>query len=278
MPPRSSLPRSRSKRTLGLTLMATAWLGLLISLSGILFVLVTGRVASEALARELAILDRALLVTQEGLQVADGTLTDTQLTIRSLSNTVNSTSRTLVATDPTLTTLRDVTGTSLPKTLDSTNQALKAASESARLVDDVLGTLGFFGLRYEPEVPLSIAIKQVADSLVDLPTALDEVTEGLGTAQDNLRIIADDLEEVAAGLDLIALNLDEAMTVVADYETIVIELRNEVAAVQVSAPFWFVLVQFGLILLLVWLGLAQISLFVQGRQLLAEGQIEQIER
>lgn len=254
-------------RVIGGTLIGAGILGMLISLAGLIFVAVASATAEAALMRELSTLDQALAATSDGLSIADSTLGETSSALESLSITLSSATRAITETQPALGALEDLTGSSLPGTIGATREALASAQETARLIDNVLGSVPFIGLAYNPEIPLNVAIGGVSDSLAELPASLEEVAAGIGTSSENLTTIASDLGEVTAGLEAIAASVGEATTVIDQYQAIVSDLRAEVAAVREAAPGWINAVRIGLMLLMLWLALAQIGLLSQGWEL-----------
>lgn len=264
-PPPFSFDRPR---VIGMTLLATGVLGLLISLTGLVFIGTAAGTARRALARELATLDQALTATDDGLDVAAAALSDTNRTLNSLSATLIDATTAISETQPSLAALQRVTGEQLPQTIGETRQALDSAGETARVIDGVLRALSFLGVSYNPEVPLDEALGRVSESLADVPGDLAEISSGVQQASGNLDSLVSDLSEVADGLDAIAVSVDEASGVVDQYKDVVDSLRSEVAAVQEAAPGWITMVQWGLFLLLAWLGLAQIGLLTQGWEML----------
>lgn len=255
-------------RAIGMALLGAAVLGLLLSLAGLIVVFTVGRQAEAAFMRQLDVLDESLAATGDGLAVSSVTLDDTAATIRSLSQTFVSVSVTITETGPIISTMADLAGQDLPQTVNATRQALDSAQETAQVVDGVLGALSIFGLRYNPEVPLSTAIGEVSTSLEGLPAALSEVSRGLTRANDNLITVADDLRMVTVGLNAIAVSVTELTAVVTRYEEVVASLQTEVANVRAAAPGWFFAGRLGLSLLMLWLAVAQLALFNRGWELL----------
>lgn len=262
-------PRLRWTRLVGMSLIASGLLGILLSIGGMVLVGRATSAAQQSLARQIDTLDSALSATGEGLALAGDILSDLEGTLGSLSTAVSGATRAISDTEPALVSLQALTGDSLPRTIGSTRQALASAQETARIVDNVLGTLGIFGVRYEPEVPLHSAIGEVSDSLAPIPGSLIEVSAGLATANDNLHTLTEDLSEVATGLDRIAASVDESTAIVDEYTAVVDTLRADVAALRESAPGWINLARWGGFVLMAWFGLAQIGLLAQGRELLA---------
>lgn len=263
------------QRLIAMTLIATAVLGIVISLVGLVVVGFAGARAQAALQRQLTVVDNALAATSDGLTIAETSLGAAQRTVGNLSSVVGNVAQAVSDTEPGLVALQDLLGESLPETIASTQVALDGAAETAAIVDGVLSALSLFGVRYNPEVPLNVAIDRVSRSLAAVPPALDTVATGLGTTTTNLSSIASDLTEVEAGLQTIAADLSDAAGVIDQYQAVVSDLQAEVASVRATAPGWLWLTRGGASLLLIWLGLAQLGLLTQGWHLLEQGREHQ---
>lgn len=260
------------QRLLGMTLIATAVLGLVISLAGLVVVGYAGARAQAALQRQVTVVDNALAATSDGLAVAETSLEAARRTVSNLSSVVGNVSQAVSDTEPGLVALQDLLGEQLPETIVSTQVALDGAAETATIVDGVLSALSLFGVRYDPEVPLNVAIDRVSQSLAAVPPSLDTVAAGLGTTTTQLGTIASDLTEVETGLQAIATDLIDAARVIDQYQVVVSDLQAELVMLRTTAPGWIRVARWGGTVLLVWLGLAQLGLLTQSWQLLAQGQ------
>lgn len=261
----------RQRRIAGALMMASAILGLLVSLAGIISVSYAGVALQSGLQQQLDALERALDATSEGLNIAEASLVEAERTLGNLSATVANASRAVADTQPSLAALETLSGTRLPATIVSTRKALDSAAETARAVDAMLRALSVFGAPYNPDVPLNVAIAGVAETLDDMPPALTEIAEGINTAQKNTTEIATNLADVATGLKALNANLDSAREVVGQYQKVVEDLQRQVASIRAATPFWIGLLSWGVILLLVCLALAQPGLLVQGWDLYRQG-------
>lgn len=266
------------RRTIGQILIGTGVFGLVLSIAGLIAAWQGATAASAAVERELAALDGALKTTDDGLALAASSLADARATLGSLTATLGGATQSITDTLPALDSLNALAGDELPATLRSTQAALGSAQETARVIDRVLGAISGFGLisaaTYNPEVPLNESIGQVSASLGGLPESLEEVAAGVGDTRRNLGQLSGDLGEVAAGVGGVRANLDEAAKVVGQYREIVGDLRAQVVAVRSTAPAWITAGGVGVGLLMIWLALAQLSLFTQGFAMLGVVQEE----
>lgn len=262
------------RRAAGLALVAGAVLGGILVLFGLYLTTVTLGGIETAVNDSLASLDETLALTADGLDTATLTLGEANTTLGALSDTLGSATSAISDTLPTVDTLAGLTGAELPDSIRSTQAALGSAQETARVIDRVLGAISGFGLissaSYNPEVPLNEAIAEVSASLDDLPPALERVDGGLRDASRGLAGTNRDLVVVAAGVGEIAASLRAASGSVDDYRAVVADLQTEVAELRERLPPWFTGLRVGLVLGLIWLAIAQVSLFLQGWGLLRD--------
>ena len=260
------------RRAAGLALVAGAVLGGILVLFGLYLTTVTLGGIETAVNDSLASLDETLALTADGLDTATLTLGEANTTLGALSDTLGSATSAISDTLPTVDTIAGLTGAELPDSIRSTQAALGSAQETARVIDRVLGAISGFGLissaSYNPEVPLNEAIAEVSASLDDLPPALERVDGGLRDASRGLAGTNRDLVVVAAGVGEIAASLRAASGSVDDYRAVVADLQTEVAELRERLPPWFTGLRVGLVLGLIWLAIAQVSLFLQGWGLL----------
>jgi methyl-accepting chemotaxis protein len=259
-------------RTTGIALIGAGLFGLVFSVIGLVVALRTIATLQSALNNELDVVDRALVTTSGGLDIAATSLTRAQTTVGTLRSTLLNTSEAITDTLPSLDTLATLTGTTLPSTIKSTQEALGSARETAKVADSVLGAVSSFNLlsnaTYNPAVPLNQAIGEVSNSLNDLPPSLATVDAGLRDARGNLERINANMDDVAEGVGEIGDSVRDAQLVVGQYQTLVGDLRGEVARVRLAAPRWLNAVAWGASLALVWLALAQVVLLTQGWELM----------
>jgi methyl-accepting chemotaxis protein len=165
----------------------------------------------------------------------------------------------------------------LPTTITSTRSALASAQETARVADGLLSTISRFQLigaeLYNPEVPLNVAIGQVADSLNGLPESLASVQSDLRQTAGNLGEVNAQIGSVAGNMDDIGASMADAETVITKYQGIVGDLRGEIAEVRRELPGWLSAIRLGVSLVLLWLGIAQIGLLTQGWELIQRSRV-----
>jgi hypothetical protein len=250
-------------RLTGFVLLAAGVLGLILSITGLIVTAVYGPRLQRFLIAEIDSLEQALATTDEGLQVARSAVDDAEQALASTELTLIDATVALTDTLPILSTLTALSAEDLPQTVSSTRQALVSAGESAQVVDTMLAALSslpFVGSQsYNPNVPLSTAIEQVDASLSDIPGSLRDVEAGLRTASGNLTGINQDLTYVAADVGAIRASVSDSGRVLDSYRIIVADLQGDLDRVKAGLPRWLGFAQLFLILLSIWLGLAQLG-------------------
>ena len=92
--------------------------------------------------------------------------------------------------------------------------------------------------------------------------------QDLGNASGNLGALEQDFSMMANDIGRVTTNLEGAESVLAEYQDIVADLQAQVAHIREKLPQWLRLLQLGISLGLVWLGIAQIGLITQGFELI----------
>lgn len=263
-------------RLAGILLIVAAVLGLIVSLAGLILLGRAEQDFSASIANGIALLDRALGTTMEGLAVTSDSLDRAGNTITWLETTTGGFGRAITNTIPTINALSDVLGEDLPATIEATQQALASAQTSAKFLDDAV--VLFNALRpSEPRTtpPLNETIAEVSASLDGIPAALVKAREGLVRTARNLRRIENNLASVTGGITEIGVGLEDAQSVIVDYQDVVKDLKNKVEVVGDRLPGWLSAARWSLSLVLIWLGIAQIGLLTQGLELIRRGRIAQ---
>jgi hypothetical protein len=149
---------------------------------------------------------------------------------------------------------------------------LKSMQKSAKFLDDFLTGLNnfTFGLtaQYKPDIPLNVTIGQASASLDAVPSDLETMQGQLKDTAANFEALQKDTDQLAADFARIKTNLSDATTVVNDYQQIVKESQDRLNAVRSRVRAWIRIAAWASTAFMVWLLLAQFSLFTQGLDLL----------
>lgn len=262
-------------RITGLVLIIAAFLGLGLSLAGLTLLGGFSSRVSANLLDTLEYLDRALVISGDGLETAESSLLAADSALDSLVSTLDGVNESLLGMDPTLTALSTLLGKDLPETIKATQDSLDSAQTSAKNIDNVLTSLSripFLGtLVYNPEVPLNETLGDISDSLDAIPRSLRDAKSGLDIADKNLATITSDLGNIAQSTDQIDLSIADALLVIDEYQTLVADMQKRAKDSRQKLPDQLRLATLAAALMLIWLAITQIGLLAQGVEFLARG-------
>jgi flagellin-like hook-associated protein FlgL len=256
-------------RVSGIALIIAGIGGLLFSLTGIGLVWYFRPKVTDDITTSLRTTQDVLVVTADGLDLAEVSLNNTISSLVALEQTVGATAVTLDTTTPMLNTLVDLTRQDLPRTLDAAQRSLDSAQESARIIDRFLSALSFLpGVNYNPEVPLNEALQEVANSLNDLPASLDIIETSLGSTSTNLEVMQSDIQLMATDISAIRTSLVDSQVVIDQYQTVVSDLELRLTRMENELPEQITTLAWVLTFVLVWAAFTQFGLTLQGWGLL----------
>jgi chromosome segregation ATPase len=259
-------------RLIGYTLILAAIAGLALSIWGLVSIWrIKGPFTVQAQA-DLALLQATLSATEDGLAAAGETLVSTQESVQSLISTLDAVADSIEDTTPVIESLSRLIDADLPATILSTRRSIVSAQVSARLIDDILGSLTSIPLlnlnRYAPQVPLNVALAQVAASLAEIPGSLYEMEAGMAATRRNVVLIEIQIRDIGYQVNLLNLSLGDAEEVIASYETVLDELVNRTAYIQANLTRWVNSTVTFLTIVLVWLAATQLGLLAQGLEMI----------
>jgi len=268
-------------RTIGIALIAAGVAGLVFSIIGLFVLVQVQHRVESAVMKQLEPVDRALAATADGLAVADDTLTQATDTVDSLERTMSNVGTAIGDTVPTIDSVAGFLGENLPNMLGSTQDTLNSVAKTAQIVDDALGvitSIPLLGLdKYNPDTSFNKGLSDVATSLDEIPDSLDTAHDGLTTASSNLETLGQDFGDMASSISQVTTSVENAQTVLAEYQGVIGDLQDLVTTVRESLPNWLRWLRWGLSLILIWLGIAQIGLITQGWDLMGRSQSEEKE-
>ncbi len=259
------------KRIMGIVLIVIAAISLLISGWGLIQMWTMRQPAADAaisvvdlFAETLDTTSDALKVTSESLQSAGDTVTMIERTSLSVAQTM-STTRTTVGS------FANLMSKDLPTSIDATRATLKSAQSSAVVVDNVLTTLSripLINIQYNPAVPLSAALGNVAVSLDNLPPTFSAIERNLNTTGNSLDQVVTNLNELPKTTQQVQRNIADAQKVVTRYQSEVDGLQKLIQPIKSSLPMVFTAITLGLTFLVFWLGVTQFQMLLKGLELL----------
>lgn len=256
----------------GIALIIAGVVGLVLSVGGLIVLPRLERQVEAVAVEQLEIVERALATTLDGLITAETSLVQAAEAIDTLEGIMVDVGYAINDTVPIIDTAAELLGEQLPTTIEATQETLTSVATSAQLVDDILGVISvvpFLGLeRYSPDVSLYQGFKDVSDGLDGIPELLITAQEGLSAGTDSLQDVEKGFAAMAQSIGETGTSLESAQSVLNDYQQIVGDLDSTLSSVRESLPGWLRTLRWGLTLVLIWLGVAQIGLITQGWELL----------
>ena len=226
---------------------------------------------TDSLISGLALVSDTLDTTNQALTVVDQTLQTIQTNVTTLEWAMLIMAQSIHDTLPMMDTLVSLTGDLLPSTITSTVTSLNSAQASAKLIDSMLTAvtkIPFFpGGAYNPEVPLDVALAQVAANIDDLQPSLKALEESLTATEVNLQQIEIGTTAISQDVSSINQNLEDASQVLSDYQVEVNDLSGRINRLQQRLPGYIDSLVRILLFTIAWVAIAQLGLLVQGLDL-----------
>jgi peptidoglycan hydrolase CwlO-like protein len=259
-------------KIIGILLVIAAVSGLIICIAGIIGAWQVRGIVSTNLGQTFDLLDNTLGATGNALEVADQSLQTAQQSVDTLATTIQITGKSISDTVPLIDSLTQLTTQDLPDTVSATQTALEGAKTSAQMIDTTLTLLTaipFLPLEpYTPEVSLSQALGDVSTSLDPLTESFTSMESSLTMTRDNMVSIGSQIDTIANNVSQINTSLGTAGDVIGQYKDVVDLLQKQVAAAKASLPRVMNMMAWLFTVVLVWLGLTQVGLLMQGFEML----------
>lgn len=255
----------------GVILILAAILGLVVSVSGIVFLYQNKASIENQLISIVDLLDQTITITSDGFTVINDALGQAEESISIMQTITDGVADTVGSTGPALDAIGTLVGKDLVEIVTETQSSLDAAQSSAMLIDDtlkIISAVPFIGAKYKPEKPLHTSLSEVADSMSDMPKSLEAVKTNLSDTVDGLSLLEEGISDLADSIGEADTSLLSAKTVITQYSGTIDSLKISIQTLKKSLPGTLNAVMFGLAMLFIWLGIAQLGLFTQGLDLL----------
>jgi peptidoglycan hydrolase CwlO-like protein len=264
------------RRIIGVLLILAAIGGLIFSIVALSAIWNAQTAMTTSLQNTLDLLGQTLSTTSQGLVITQQSLQNSVELIGNLQATVETTAKAIGSTNPMVDEIARLMKDDLPTTIQAVQTSLRTAQQSAAAIDTVLGALKGIPLigssiGYDPEVSLSEALGDVANSLEDLPDSFLTMQDNLKNTQSNLQTFEADLTVMADSVGQIQSSVAQYDQVIAGYQASLDQVLAQIDALSANLPNIVRMLSIGLTAFLVWMAIAQLGLFTQGWELLTEG-------
>jgi hypothetical protein len=260
------------RRLFGFLLVMAAVAGFVFSVIGLIEIWRYRSAVTQAGIDNLALVDRALNTTQDGLTIVGQLVQTITVDVASLQTTTQALGLAIHATNPMLDSLSSLTSKDFPAAVDATQISLTSAQSSALLIDNVLAALTSIPFlpvaAYKPDVPLHTSLAEVSTSLNSLTPSLATINTSLVDGKTNLGVVEVELNKISETTQGISTTLGSAQTVIDQYKAVTTQLKARVEATQLVAPAWMTTITWILSFVLGWLLIAQLGLGAQGLAML----------
>ncbi|MGD2156210.1 MAG: hypothetical protein PVG32_05015 [Anaerolineales bacterium] len=265
------------RKIFGAALLIVSLLGLLLSVVGLYFVPRAVQQAGNQIADTLELVILTLEATSESLTLANTSLDQAVDALHAVNTTTQGVGETLDETGPLVDSLAVVVGGDLPQVITTTQQSLISAQESALVIDQVLyglNSVSFLtGVNYDPETPLSESLVNVSESLEGMPQSFVTIQDNLEKAQTSLETVESGVGELSDSLSDVETSLDDAKDVIDKYVQVVSEVKSDLTETSEKLPRWTRIGVWIAYFSLVWLAVIQVGLIFQGREMLAQREL-----
>jgi ABC-type transporter Mla subunit MlaD len=262
------------KRIIGIVLIVIAAISLLVSLSGLIQIWTMRQPVADAAVAGADLFAETLDTTSDALRVVSNSLQSASDIVTTIERTSLSVAQTMSTTRTTVGSFANLMGKDLPTSTDATRTALKSAQSSAVVVDRVLTTLSripLINIQYNPDVPLNVALGNVASSLDNLPPTFSAIEGNLNTTGNSLDQVVTDLNELPKTTQQVQRNIADAQKVVTRYQSEVDGLQKLIKPIKSSLAMALTAITLGLTFLVFWLGAIQVQVLLKGLELLRGG-------
>jgi hypothetical protein len=265
--------RSFLLRALGSVLVLAGLAGIVFALAVIALVWRGQPQVETTLSDNLLFIEDILRVTDNGLGVAATSLDSTITSVGSLQTTLEQVAQATGQTVPAIENLTTLTEEELPAAIRSAQVSLVSAQNAAQVIDRILRVIAGIpllgrSLSYNPEVPMHDALGQVVADLEAVPATLEQIGKSISSSDDQLLAIQASLELMAVDIAGVNSGLEQGQEVILEYQLQVNALQIWLARARASLPnaldgvAWFFTLSF------LWLGIAQLSVIVEGLRML----------
>ena len=258
------------KRIIGIVLVVVAAISLLISGWGLIQIWTMRQPVVDAAIAGVDLFTETLATTSDALKVTSDSLQSASATVTTIESTSLSVAQTMSTTRTTIGSFSILMGRDLPTSIDSTRTALKSAQSSAVVVDNVLTTLSrvpLINIQYNPDVPLNVALGNVAKSLDNLPPTFSTIERHLNSTGDSMDQVVTSLSELPKATQQVQRNIADAQQVVARYQGEVDGLQKLTQPIKASLATVLTAITLGLTFLVFWLGVLQVQVLLKGLEL-----------
>ena len=247
--------------------MIFAFVFLLFDLYGLVQVWRLRPKVTTSLLTGLDTIDSTLKTTHAGLLTLGSALDNATIMVNTLDNTTQALAGTLRDTRLMVAPMTTLFSLDLPNTISSTQTSLESAQSSAVLIDNIMTALTNIPLlslgQYQPTIPLNVALGEVSSSLDNLSPSFSTIENSLKKTDLDLMSLQVEVTVIGNEIAQFKQNLADAKEIVTQYQLLVESFQKQTETAHTALPGWVTLATWVVTLILIWLGVTQVSVFMQ---------------
>jgi len=255
------------RKVFGVMLIIFSILGLLVSIFAVVQVWHL-RIPVATRINDTVIFSQKVVNTSiSGLTVVDSSLTNIRTSLTSLEDSTLLMAQSMEDTSNLIGSFSNLFKTNIKDTLENTKLSVVAAQSSALIIDNLLYSLSrlpLLNIVYEPPKPLNEALKEIGDTLTDMPESMDEISGNLTDSNKNLLSLKDGIDEISMSFADFQRDLSNAQGVIDDYLTDLTTIQGSLLNAQekiFNGSIWAAIL---LTVLIVLIGITQVASVMQG--------------
>lgn len=259
------------RKVFGIGLIILAIIGLLISAFALVQVWRLRLPVANQIYDGLMFAEKIVNTTSSGLDVIDESLFNVKKSITSLEESTLTMAQSVEDTSKLLDSFSELFKGDLKETLENTKLSLVAAQSSALIIDNLLYGLSripILGIEYAPPKPLNKALKEIGETLTDMPDSMEDISGSLSDSNDNLLSLKTGIDEIATSFSGFQADLTAAQMVVGDYQTNMQEIKTSLDNAQEKIFNWSIWVAIILTIAILVIGVAQVAVIMQGYEMM----------
>jgi len=266
------------RKLLALLMVCLTALGILLSIFMLIQVWRNQQPVADKLQATLEQSSTILQTTDEGLGVIDQVISNVYSSTIYLDEATHAFSQTVQSTNLFLDSADTFIGENLITTITNTQAALDSAQASAKVIDNILSAISripLIGIKYDPTLPLNIALGEVSTSLDPLQGTLKNFQTNLTTTQDNMQVFNAQISVLDKNIIAIDNNLSQAQATIESYRSQLNSLKSWVDGAKNNLPSWITTISWILTIIILWLVIIQGAIMLQGITLLVPDRLDQ---
>lgn len=172
----------------------------------------------ERIDQSVEVTASAVVTVDDTLDVAADAMVSLGLALDTVGAAADQAAASADLVEQTLEQAATIVGTELPDTIDAVRETMPALIEASAVIDGTLRGLSFFGVPYNPEVPLDDAFSTLDAQLAPLSASLrvnaaimEGLVPNLGGFGAQTELLVSQVEEIGGAVD-------EAAAVIAEYQ------------------------------------------------------------